>query len=390
MSDTPPPPYSEKDLYEKLAESTSRDLNSEELANAQSALAKAADNPNNSGRTVKEINSLIREGVDLDSRLQEIHNLVVKAGLSSEDKAKQLRDVYIGLLWRSREVAGKALGAVKEFKGDMLELLMDPDETPQSKITDLTETWNVIKTKGVEAQKQPHEFNSLLKSLSEYSKTVQQEISAEESKEKVQIQAVHKEVTKLEVAIEELQNGVVNPLSKMLKLTKGVFKGLLSGSPMTTFDDLIEAAVNGISELGKYKDILKKKSEERFGEKMYHFQCADSPYRGRVALQHKLEAKRETLHDLEKQQAIVGNTTIVPGLVAGIRDDIAVFAKRLTTFTGVFDQLQDEYDGFVLLLKSNTPVTDPAFKSRVQLMKSLAPRIVSALELYSKAQIRET
>ncbi|KAK0189708.1 hypothetical protein F5146DRAFT_1052192 [Armillaria mellea] len=372
MPDTPPPPYSEKDLYEKLAESTSHDLNSEELAKAQSALAKAADNPNNSARTIKEINALIKEGVDLDTRLQEIHSLVVKAGLSSEYKAKQLRDVYIDLLWKSREIAGKALGAVKEFQGDILDLLVDPDETPQSKMTDLTATWNVIKSKGAEAQKQPHEFNGLLKLLSEYSKKVQEEIAAEESKEKAQIQAVHKEVVELEAAIEELQNSVVNPLSKMLKLTKGVFKGLLSGSPTTAFDDLIEAAVNGISELGKYKDILKKKSEERF------------------ALQHKLEAKRDTLHDLEKQQAIIGNTSIVPGLVASIHDDIAAFAKRLTTFTGVFDQLQDEYDGFVLLLKSNTPVTDPAFKSRVQLMKSLAPRIVAALELYSKAQIRET
>ena len=93
MPDTPPPPYSEKDLYEKLAESTSHDLNSEELAKAQSALAKAADNPNNSARTIKEINALIKEGVDLDTRLQEIHSLVVKAGLSSEYQAKQLRDV---------------------------------------------------------------------------------------------------------------------------------------------------------------------------------------------------------------------------------------------------------------------------------------------------------
>ncbi|KAK0478038.1 hypothetical protein EDD18DRAFT_1469126 [Armillaria luteobubalina] len=357
----PPPPYSEKDLYEKPPESTSCDFK----------LAKTADNPNNSRQIVEEINALVKNGVDLDNCLLKIHSLVVKAGLPSECKAKELRDVYIDLLWRSREIAGNVLGAVKELKGDMLELLVDPDETPQNKMTDLTEMSNVIKSKGAEAhQKQRHEFNGLLKMLSEYSKTVQEEITAGKLNEEAQIGRVQKKITELKATIAELDNSDVDPLSKMQKLMKGGFCGLLSGLPTIACHNLTEAAVHGICELGNYKDILKKKSEERF------------------ALQHELEAKINELHDLKNQQAIRGDTPSISGLVAGIRDDIAAFADRLTTFTRVFDQLQNEYDGFVLLLKSNTPVTDPAFKSTVQL-KSIAPRIVSALELYSKAQIRE-
>ncbi|SJL08288.1 uncharacterized protein ARMOST_11651 [Armillaria ostoyae] len=346
MSDTPPPPYlTDKELYQQLAESASHGLTPEELVQAQDALAHAAANPQNTELTVQEINALIREGVNLDHRLQQIHGLVEKVKLPSTDTAGKL-----------------------QFNGDLLDLLTDPDETPENKLSDLNQTWNVIKSKGDEAEQQPEQFNGLLQSLDEYSKTVQDEIEAEDSQAKEQIQVILLEIAELEKQIEELETNVVKPLATMLQLTNGVFNSLLSGSPKAAFDKLVEGAIGGILALAPYKTNLRNKSEER------------------RALQDEVDAKRDELHALEKQQAIIGNVSIVPDLVVSIHGDIAVFAKRLTAFTGVFDQLEVEYKAFVSLLESNTPVTDPAFTSRVSLIRMLLPQIASALDLYSRAQ----
>ncbi|KAI0072343.1 hypothetical protein K474DRAFT_1667939 [Panus rudis PR-1116 ss-1] len=356
---------SDEDFYKELEEATSKPISDESLENANKALKEASQKTLTD--SIKEIQDLVSDGNDIDSRLLSAAHLIERADLPSKDEANQLRQAYVQLLWSSRSIAGSAKGAADDFAGDMLDLIMMPDVSNDEKISELVRWNNLTLLKGKDAIQQPKNFKEFVDKLRSYAAKVEKEIGDKDSDAKKKLEKLLKDIDALTQKIDSLVTNVVTPIVKFLKLAGGVFASLLSGSPQAAFTALLTAIKSGVTELQQFDKQLSDADQQR---------------RELTAQRDKLQ---EQVSELEAEQERLGDASTVPATLRNIADDTVAFADRMTTFTDTFTKLSVDQQEIQDSLKQNVPVDDPMFVSHVSLLKENLAIVAKILDIYNKA-----
>ncbi|TCD62853.1 hypothetical protein EIP91_006334 [Steccherinum ochraceum] len=125
----------DKQLNELLAHST--ELSDEEIAEALRILKAQLSNQANTQAINREINSLAKQTLSTEGTFDKVTALLAKIG-NEADKGSMKKDLealattwkelsrsYKQFLWDSREVAGKAEAAARDFASDFVEFLKD-------------------------------------------------------------------------------------------------------------------------------------------------------------------------------------------------------------------------------------------------------------------------
>ncbi|KAI0073970.1 hypothetical protein K474DRAFT_119710 [Panus rudis PR-1116 ss-1] len=393
---------SDTDFYKELEEATSKPISDKSLEKANESLQKASQQTLTD--SIKEIQQLVYDGNAIDTRLLSAAHLIEKADISSKDKATQLREAYVQLLWNSRSIAGSAKGAADDFAGDMLDLISMEDISNNEKITELKRWNDLTLLKGKDAIEQPKHFQELVTKLRAYADQAEKEIGNKDTEAKKKLSQLLTEIDAINKKIESLVTNVVTPIVKFLKLGAGVFGSLLNGSPEAAFKALVGvlsvchadnanhilfqlgAIKEGVAELQQFGKRLSDTDEQRRGT------LSELSFFGMRELTHispELNAKRDALQKkvaaLEAEQSKLGDASTVPASLRNIADDIDDFSKRMTKFTDIFSQLSQEQQEIQEFLKKNTPLTDPIFKSKIQLVKELLLVDSKILDIYNKA-----
>ncbi|KAI0073917.1 hypothetical protein K474DRAFT_127820 [Panus rudis PR-1116 ss-1] len=356
---------SDDDFYQQLQEATSKPISDESLEAAQKALQESSNQT--LVDSIKEIQQLVSDGNALDTRLLSAYHLIQKANLSSASKMNDLRDAYVKLLWDSRGIAGSAKGAADDFGGDMLDLIRMEDVSASDKILEL-ESWKKLTlAKGQAAIDQPQQFQNFDTQLRAYADEAEQEIGDQQSEAKEQLEKFRAQIKDLDQQIESIVVNVVTPIVEFLKIGAGAFGSILTGSPLSAFTALLKAIASGVVELKRFEKELKEADEKR------------------RELMAQRDAVQEQVRQLEVQQEKLGDASTVPPSLRSIADAIDDFSKRMTPFTNIFTQLINEANDIIGFLKNDTPLSDPIFSSKLDLVKGLVDVDSRILHIYSSA-----
>ncbi|KAH8105142.1 hypothetical protein BXZ70DRAFT_506567 [Cristinia sonorae] len=355
------------DWIDDLKEKTEGKISDESRKNANKALEEASKK--SLSESIKEIQALVKEGNDLDTRLFDIARLAEKAKLSSKAEAKEIRDRFIDLLWNSRSIASTAQGAADDFRGDMLELILMDDISADEKKAALIEYITTVQGKGQAAAAQPGRFKDFTEKLRDYANRVEKEIGDEENEAKAKLDKLKADLEEVTVELHSLTVNVVGPIVKYLKLAGGAFAGVLSGSPAVAFAAIFKAVKEGIPELQQFSANLEATQAKR---------------KVLIAKQDKINT---SIRELEGQQVLLGDASTIPSSLRSISEGITNFAGRMTTFTDSFSQVEAEAEQFRKFIEDGVAVSDPVFQSAVGLVKELFRLNSAILKTYASASV---
>ncbi|THH31268.1 hypothetical protein EUX98_g2920 [Antrodiella citrinella] len=357
------------DWTDDLKKETSGEISKKAREDANKAIEEASKSPQTLVQMIKEMQELVKDGNDLDTRLLDIQNLVEKANIPSKREAKTHREAYEELLWDSRSISGSGKASADDFRGDMIDLIMMDDVSFSEKIAEL-KNWNSITlAKGSVAFKQPEEFEKFVDALRAYGVKVEKEIQNKDSEAKKRLLDLTSQIDSANTEIESISVDVVTPIVAYLKLGAGAFAGVISGSPISAFSALLKAVADGVPELMKFDAQLKAAQAKR------------------QALYSKIDKLKAQVRALENDQVRIGDASTVPSSIIDICAGITKFAGRMTKATNAFSQLSAEQDKIRSFLEKQTPVTDPLFVSQVNMLKEVLGVSIKLLDIYAKAPL---
>ncbi|KAK0216031.1 hypothetical protein IW262DRAFT_190374 [Armillaria fumosa] len=173
MSDVLPPPYVESEVQKELdkAAKDARPLEGNHLISAIDMMTEKAKE--NESVLIKEMEQLSGYGLDIENGFRQVTKVLsdIKTNGASDDmretcttlhkKWSEHHTEYVQLLWKSREVAGKARSAVEDFSKTLLPYIQDPTETVESKKEELQNQKKKLDQDRLQAANLSQNFNDL-------------------------------------------------------------------------------------------------------------------------------------------------------------------------------------------------------------------------------------
>ncbi|KAL4254196.1 hypothetical protein ABKN59_004594 [Abortiporus biennis] len=300
--------------------------------------------------------SLVDGGNSLDSRMRGIQSLLQKSGSRHQQQAKELRERFLNLIQSSRRIAGVAKAAADDFREDMIMLILDQD-TPVSEKTEELSNWNkIIQTKSQAAEKQPEEFKKLVGDLKNFSEVLSKEAADNDVALDRNIAELDARIRDIDDSIDRLIMNDVVPISQyIVGLVGRPFGYLISRIMRFPF-----AVLNYLRAI-----ISKRPGMDQVTERIDQVedkQQALNKERERLVAEHRA---------LEKEKLEAGDASVIPQTVKTIAADIEAFASQLNAFTNIFTHLSQCQESIQSLLKEGLEVSDPKFKSQIQVIQEM-------------------
>ncbi|KAG9317998.1 hypothetical protein JVU11DRAFT_58 [Chiua virens] len=121
-----------------------------------------------SGQLATKILALVSEGKTLDSRFKDIRDVAMGVTFDSQTAAVSLRDRSEQLIWESRNIAGIALVAIKDFNEVVLDFLSEPDVAVQDRLKELASASQLLQKERNSAANHKSSFDALLQDVEHF------------------------------------------------------------------------------------------------------------------------------------------------------------------------------------------------------------------------------
>ncbi|KAF8555023.1 hypothetical protein OG21DRAFT_963179 [Imleria badia] len=132
-----------------------------------------------SDRLAIKIMALVSEEQTLDSRFKDIRD-IASAGAKFEyqEHALILCQRFETLVWESRNIAGVALVAIRDFNEIVLDFLSEANVVTQDRLKELANTSKLLQRERDSATNQKSSFDSLIKELEDFHRMTHPESGA--------------------------------------------------------------------------------------------------------------------------------------------------------------------------------------------------------------------
>ncbi|KAH0830124.1 hypothetical protein J3R83DRAFT_1470 [Lanmaoa asiatica] len=291
-----------------------------------------------SDRLAIQILGLVSEGKTLDLRFKDVHDVAsADATFEYQETALILYQRFETLVWESRNLAGIALVAVKDFNEIVLDFLSEPDVVVQDRLKELANASKLLQRERNSAANQRSSFDAFIKELEDFHRTIHSELGALIPKRR---RLSHSRGTKDTQSLRDSENSTtlqpfVVPRSEPLKGLSTVTASLGAVS-RTCMDYALQF--------------------ERIAERAVFPSCVSFPPEAQVispAAPNHPERKR-----LCPPASCAEVAASLPGIINALLHDLRAFVSRVDIFNVVFAELAREQDIFVVRLKDGQSVAD--------------------------------
>ncbi|KAK0189707.1 hypothetical protein F5146DRAFT_1139112 [Armillaria mellea] len=374
MPDVLPPPYVESEVQKEL-DKAAKDAKPLEGVHLISAIDKMAEKAKeNESALMQEMEQLSGYALDIENGFRKVTKVLadIKTSGASADmretcatlhkKWSEHHTEYVELLWRSREVAGKARSAVEDFSKTLLPYIQDPTETIESKKEELQNQKKKLDQDRIQAANISQSFNDLsdkVKTFTDDFEVVVKKFNIPAQKEKIKELDVQLQL--LKDTLEGLNKKITILVAALAISAAAVgITGLLGFlCPYFWIGTAVAAVGAGVSGV-----MLIKAQQER-----------DDTER----LIKETEAKRvEAQADLEVMQALQAALTKIRPSAQEICTKLGAFASVWATIRADIQEIEEKID-----YAENT-TKEKLFLSRVKAIQTMYELLAKGLYKYER------
>ncbi|KAF8437632.1 hypothetical protein L210DRAFT_3546577 [Boletus edulis BED1] len=322
---------------------------------------------NHSDLFAAKIRALVSEGQTLDSRFKDVRDVASAcAKFEYQEPALILSQRFEALVWESRNIAGIALVAAKDFNEVILDFLSEEDAVVQDRLKELTNASKFLQRERGSAANQKSSFDALIKELEDFHQTIHSELGAISKRRR-----------------QSYSSGKESRAARLSRKSRPLYT-VPRSEPLCGLST-VTASLGAVSK--SCMDYTLK--FERMAEEAFLPLCGVS-----LPLEAQTEGATPAAappNPPERKRfcpsAERSESAALPRLVDALVRDLRAFVSRLDVFDTVFVELARAQDIFILYLKDGQSVANQGYRLEINRLRRHLPSVCNALDTYSKARL---
>ncbi|KAF8129323.1 hypothetical protein EV363DRAFT_1338675 [Boletus edulis] len=315
-----------------------------------------------------KIRALVSEGQTLDSRFKDVRD-VTSAGAKFEyqEPALILSQRFEALVWESRNIAGIALVAVKDFNEVILDFLSEEDAVVQDRLKELTNASKFLQRERGSAANHKSSFDALVKELEDFHQTIHSELGAISKRRR-----------------QSYSRGKESRAARLSRKSRPLYT-VPRSEPLCGLST-VTASLGAVSKTCMDYTLKFERMDRRGLSSFVRRQPSTrSTDRGR----NPRRSAYRTPQSANVPVPLPNVPSRQPSLALWMHSCVicAQFVSRLDVFDTVFVELARAQDIFILYLKDGQSVANQGYRLEINRLRRHLPSVCNALDTYSKARL---